>query len=225
MKEKILLALKTKHAGLIQAKGLSDKALSGIAAMLAITVTQEDQIETVISGEGVVEALTGIQSEVDSRVGDALKKAKNETPKPGEETKKPETPPAPADMPDWAKTISEQLQSVTSELANFKNGQAATSRRGMLEAKLDKAPDAFKNAILAGFDVMSFKDDEAFTGYLSAIQPQIDAVKQTSKEENLTEQGKTIFGKKEDGTSNFTDMLSQMPGVVAADKAAATATV
>ena len=62
MKQKILKALKTRYAS----KGLSDKALDGVAAFLEKTVTEEGQIDAAIS-EASVEALINVyQSEADA---------------------------------------------------------------------------------------------------------------------------------------------------------------
>lgn len=46
MKEKILVALKTKY----KTFGFGDKAFDGVADYLSKTVTEESQIETAISG-------------------------------------------------------------------------------------------------------------------------------------------------------------------------------
>ena len=46
MKEKILVALKTKYSNL----GFGAKALDGVASILEKSVTDESQIETAVSG-------------------------------------------------------------------------------------------------------------------------------------------------------------------------------
>ena len=56
MKEKILVALKTKY----KTFGFGDKAFDGVADYLSKTVTEESQIETAISGvEGLLKAFQG----------------------------------------------------------------------------------------------------------------------------------------------------------------------
>lgn len=56
MKEKILVALKTKY----KTFGFGDKAFDGVADYLFKTVTEESQIETAISGvEGLLKAFQG----------------------------------------------------------------------------------------------------------------------------------------------------------------------
>ncbi|WGQ15581.1 hypothetical protein [Sphingobacterium faecium] len=70
MKDKLLSALKTKYKNL----GFGDKTFSGVADFLATTVTEEDQVETAISGvEGLLKAFQG---DVDTRVNSAVAKAK-----------------------------------------------------------------------------------------------------------------------------------------------------
>ncbi|WP_302585850.1 hypothetical protein [uncultured Alistipes sp.] len=59
MKEKILAALKTKYANL----GFGLKALDGMAAVLAKTVTDESQLETAVNG--VEEILKVFQADAD----------------------------------------------------------------------------------------------------------------------------------------------------------------
>lgn len=49
MKEKILVALKTKYSNL----GFGAKALDGVASILEKSVTDESQIETAVSGSNL----------------------------------------------------------------------------------------------------------------------------------------------------------------------------
>lgn len=62
MKTKILQALKTKYSS----KGLSEKALDGVASILEKTVTDESQIEAAISEAPIVNLINVYQSEADS---------------------------------------------------------------------------------------------------------------------------------------------------------------
>lgn len=56
MKEKILVALKTKY----KTFGFSGKAFDGVADYLSKTVTEESQIETAIGGvEGLLKSFQG----------------------------------------------------------------------------------------------------------------------------------------------------------------------
>ena len=62
MKERISAALKTKYSNL----GLSKEAFDGVAALLAKTVTKEEEIEGSIAEASVETLLKTIQSSVDS---------------------------------------------------------------------------------------------------------------------------------------------------------------
>lgn len=62
MKTKILAALKTKYSNL----GLSKEAFDGVAALLAKTVTKEEEIEGAVAEASVETLLKAIQSSVDS---------------------------------------------------------------------------------------------------------------------------------------------------------------
>lgn len=124
MKEKILAALKTKYTNL----GFGEKAFTGVAEYLAATVTDENQIETVIAG--VEPLLKSFQGDIDKRVNDAVAKTKAEL------EKKPDTAAEAAakaaaeaaakaaDIPQWAKDMQAKL-----EAYEKKESQAAISQR------------------------------------------------------------------------------------------------
>ncbi|WP_349932094.1 hypothetical protein [Bacteroides faecis] len=92
MKEKILVALKTKY----KTFGFGDKAFDGVADYLSKTVTEESQIETATSGvEGLLKAFqgdidtvrnekTGLQKQLDELRKKIENPAPNPNPSPGE---------------------------------------------------------------------------------------------------------------------------------------------
>src|SRR5690606_33585676 len=108
---------------------------------------EESEIETVVSSDGVVEALKGVQGEVDGRVTAAVKKATEKTPDGGDgDNPKPkkEDPNDKDDekVPSWAKGLVEKLDKVTGELDDMKKkevGQTLTQRitSKLKEAKVD----------------------------------------------------------------------------------------
>lgn len=73
MKNKILAALKTKYSNL----GLGEKAFDGVAALLAKTVTNEEEIESTVAGGEVEILLKSIQSSVDAERTKASKAVKD----------------------------------------------------------------------------------------------------------------------------------------------------
>jgi len=129
-----MTALKTKFKNL----GFDDKAFDGVAEYLAITVTEDTQIDNGIAG--VEPMLKAIQSTIDKRVTDAVAKAKAEAAKLPE----PPSPPAPPptkpgdDMPVWAKGIMERLDS-------FEKRNKQESLSSKVKAKLaeKKVPESF----------------------------------------------------------------------------------
>lgn len=96
MKEKILVALKTKD----KTFGFGDKAFNGVADYLSKTVTEEGQIETTISGvEGVLKAFQGDIDTVRNEKSGLQKqldelKTKIENPNPKPEDKKDDMEPS-----------------------------------------------------------------------------------------------------------------------------------
>lgn len=130
MKDKILVALKTKY----KTFGFSDKAFDGVADYLSKTVTEENQIETAIGGvEGL---LKSFQGEVDfvrneksglQRQLDELK-AKN-----GKTEEKTE------EKPDMAKIIAEAVSAavkpLSDKLTQFETEKAQATRQEQVLAK------------------------------------------------------------------------------------------
>lgn len=145
MKEKILVALKTKYKTL----GFSDRAFDGVADYLSKTVTEESQIETAIGGvEGLLRAFQGdvdfVRNEKSGlqRQLDELKK-QIENPKP--EPPKPE--PKPDEKPDIAKLIADGIAAgikpFSDKLAAFEAKEAQAKRMAQISdvAKEYDIPD------------------------------------------------------------------------------------
>ena len=149
MKEKLLSALKTKYSNL----GFSDKAFSGVAEYLASTVTEEDQIDNGILG--VEPLLKAFQGDADSRVNNAVAKAKAENkggnpaqPEKKEETKGDETP-------VWAKSLLEKVERLETQKQQETLAQKwnkAVSEKGIKNEKLSekwmpKSEDEFESSL------------------------------------------------------------------------------
>lgn len=133
MEEQILQALKTKYKNL----GFGEKALSGVAAYLAQTVTEENGIEPAVTGAELL--LKAFQSDIDARVTSAVSKAKSE--------QKPEQAPPPEkkseakkddEVPTWAKGILDRLDA-------FEKKEAKSTLISQAKAKLaeKKIPESF----------------------------------------------------------------------------------
>lgn len=130
MKEKILVALKTKY----KTFGFGDKAFDGVADYLSKTVTEESHIETAIGGvEGLLKAFqgdidtvrnekSGLQKELDEL------KAKTGNPNP-----------APEEKPDIAtiiaNAISAAVKPISDKLTQIETEKIQASQQEQILAK------------------------------------------------------------------------------------------
>lgn len=214
MKDKILAALKNKFKNM----GFSDKAFEGVADHLATTVTEEDKIETAVSGvEGLLKAFQG---DVDKRVSDAVKKAKEEAAKKkqagGDNQSNPNTPQPPAggesddDAPAWAKAIIQSNENLQKELAAIKGEKVAQTRQQTLQSVFDSddlkgAPDFFKKQVLKNFNRMSFDSEDVFNEYLEEVKADAKTAIQEAADKGLGAQQRPYLGKTDaDGVSAST---------------------
>jgi hypothetical protein len=218
MKSKILAALKTKYKTL----GFSDKALDGVADMLAKTVTEETAIDAAI--EGVEPFLKALQGDADKRVTEAVEKAKKEAGKKPDTGKKPDegegsgggkkpdgTDPKPDDdkeVPAWAKSLIDSNKALTEKLSTLEADKATASRKKTLEDLLGKdehkaIPEQTKARILKDFGRMSFAKEEDFTAYLEETTQDIAAISQELADKGLGQIPAPTIGtkKNKDGVS------------------------
>ena len=75
-----------------------------------------------------------------------------------------------ADMPAWAKALIESNKLLAQNLEAIKGEKVTNTRKEQLAAKLENAPDAFKNKILKDFGRMKFETDDEFNDYLSETE-------------------------------------------------------
>lgn len=214
MKEKILASLKTKHADLIKSLGLGEKALLGIAAMLAITVTEESQIETVVSSDGVEEALKGVQGEVDGRVNDAVKKAKAKEKPEGGDGKETTTKKTGANddgdddekVPSWAKGLVEKLDNATKELEAFKAEKTAkTLSQRIIDKLTEKKVD--DDYITDQLDGRTFDSEEDADAFVEKVEGSWGKLKQKFANEKLGAGSENPFIANQEGESAFISNL------------------
>nr|DAT59420.1 MAG TPA: hypothetical protein [Caudoviricetes sp.] len=132
MKEKILVALKTKY----KTFGFGDKAFDGVADYLSKTVTEESQLETAISGvEGLLKAFQGDIDTVRNEKSGLQKqldelKAKTGNPNP---TQKPED--KKDDVPAWAKALIDSNKDLSDKLARLETEKSQATRQEQILAK------------------------------------------------------------------------------------------
>jgi hypothetical protein len=140
MKEKILQFLKTKLTG------VQESYLLGVAESFSKTITEESQIETVLSG-GVIDAIkfaaNQIQTEGDRRANDAVKTAvenfrkKHNLDENGKPITTPNPPPGGGDeVPAWAKQLQETVTTLAGTVQTVTNENAKAAKRNEAKVKL-----------------------------------------------------------------------------------------
>lgn len=212
MKEKILLALKTKYAAL----GLSEAVLDGIAESLSKTVTDEAGVETAVNGvEPILKSFqssfdqlrnekSGLQKELDTLRG---------TPKP-EPKPKPNTDPNPKPVESEgvltkesiANLIAEQLKPITDRFAKQDQSAKETERRGQIIAKAKeyKIPEAVAKYMNVpdGSDLDTFmkqaKQDFSNNGFSEVKPPE-------SAESQIKSDNESIAKMIDDGTKSIVE--------------------
>lgn len=133
MKEKILVALKTKY----KTFGFSEKAFDGVADYLSKTVTEESQIETAIDGveglfkgfQGDVDFVRNEKSGLQKQLGELKKKIENPNPKPKQEEEKKD------DVPSWAQALIDSNKTLSEKLAGYEQERVQAQRNAQVSAK------------------------------------------------------------------------------------------
>lgn len=188
MKEKILVALKTKYKNL----GFGDKAFEGVADYLTTTITEETNIETGVSGVEIL--LKSFQGDIDKRVNEAVAKVKQQTTQVqgGEPAKKDE--PEGDKIPSWAQALIDSTSQLQKEVNNFKAGSVAISRKQQLESALKESHPTFSAKVLKDFTRMQFANEEDFATYLEETKTDMSAFAQGVADKGLESTQKPIMG-------------------------------
>lgn len=134
MKEKILVALKTKY----KTFGFGDKAFDGVADYLSKTVTEESQIETAISGvEGL---LKSFQGDIDTvrTAKSGLQKELDELKKKIENADKDKDKDKDKDVPAWAQALIDSNKSLSEKLTAYEVEKAQAQRNSQISAVAKK---------------------------------------------------------------------------------------
>lgn len=194
MKERILAALKIKFKNL----GFTDKAFEGVADYLAITVTEEAQIETAISGvEGLLKAFQG---DVDKRVNEAVLKAKGEKqPEGGEDPNKVKEP-----QTEFEKAIAAAVGPLIQKIEHLESGKAAEqfSARLVSTLKEKSIPEKYYAEIIAG---RSFKDEAEVEAFATKVESGWKEFEQDLTNQGFSKQEKPLLGlPNQDGVSSAT---------------------
>jgi hypothetical protein len=134
MKEKILVALKTKY----KTFGFGDKAFDGVADYLSKTVTEESQIETAISGvEGLLKSFQGdIDTVRNAKSG--LQKELDELKKKIENADKDKDKDKDKDVPAWAQALIDSNKTLSEKLTAYEAREAQAQRNSQISAVAKK---------------------------------------------------------------------------------------
>lgn len=130
MKEKILVALKTKY----KTFGFGDKAFDGVADYLSKTVTEESHIETAIGGvEGLLKAFQGDIDTVRNEKSGLQKELDELKAKTGNPNPDPEEKPDMATI--IANAISAAVKPISDKLTQIETEKIQASRQEQILAK------------------------------------------------------------------------------------------
>lgn len=203
---------------LLQAKfaGVRKDGLAQLARMIALQVTSQEEAQALIDKldvEKVTETVKDYRKDVDKEVSEAnktyegnLKKkfkfVELDDPTPADDPTKKTTP---DDLQAAIKAaVAEVVKPLNDEIAALRGSKISESRLQTLTEKLGSCKDeTFKAKVLKDFNRMSFTDDNAFNEYLTETETDIAAFNQDLANKGLGEQGKPMFGQKNnDGVSS-----------------------
>lgn len=181
MKQKILEALKTKYAKL----GFGQKAFDGVADYLSKTVTKEEEIETAIAGvEGLLKAFQSDadktrteKSEAERKIAELEAKVKALGGAPDEKDDPGKQKPA-GGGDDLAKAIAAAVAAAVKplqdDIANFKQGRVAETRKQQLSEIIGKLPESLRKGYeRIAVDTMT---DEEFNALKEETAGEVDTI-------------------------------------------------
>ena len=203
---------------LLQAKfaGVRIDGLAQLARMIALQVTSQEEAQALIDKldvEKVTETVKDYRKDVDKEVSEANKTYEGNLKKKFKFVELDDQTPAddptkktnPDDLQAAIKAaVAEVVKPLNDEIAALRGSKISESRLQMLTEKLGSCKDeTFKAKVLKDFNRMSFTDDNAFNEYLTETETDIAAFNQDLANKGLGEQGKPMFGQKNnDGVSS-----------------------
>ena len=196
---------------LLQAKfaGVRKDGLAQLARMIALQVTSQEEAQALIDKldvEKVTETVKDYRKDVDKEVSEANKTYEGNLKKKFKFVELDDQTPAddptkktnPDDLQAAIKAaVAEVVKPLNDEIAALRGSKISESRLQMLTEKLGSCKDeTFKAKVLKDFNRMSFTDDNAFNEYLTETETDIAAFNQDLANKGLGEQGKPMFGQK-----------------------------
>lgn len=164
MKQKLLLMLKTLFAS----KGFSQKALEGLADILAPNLTDESTTEELTAAIEGLKPMTDImQSEINRQVNDAKKPKVDPKPAndPPTEGPKPDNP-APASTDPVVLELLNQVKTLAQGLKDIQVEKVGNTRREQFIASMKGTSKEYQERELKRFDRMKFETDDDFNAFL-----------------------------------------------------------
>ena len=197
----ILAALELKFAGRRR------DGLEQLAQVLAL------QFDTIEKAQAAIDAMS--EQRVDDFIKEYRKKVDAEILKSNQTTEKnlrnkydfvekkdektpppnPNEPPS-EEVPAWAKSLIDEVNSLKSEKAT------ATRRAALEKVFANDTPESYKKAILGGFEARTFKSNEEFNSFLESTRTDAQAFMQELADKGLSAHSKPALGAvNEDGVS------------------------
>lgn len=210
----ILALLRTKYLNL----GLSEEALNelvDIAIERAGDNATGEQIQTAIDG---VEKLAKVIQSVADKARAQAKKDKDKEDKDKKEenpTPTPTSTPTPADVPDYVKTIMEELKGVKESLAKAEQGKTAKSRRDAYVEAMKGIPKEQQEIYLENFDRANFKDDADFDSYLEKSKGTFTKLAEAEVARSAGEFGSRLFSPSGEGDAPSAAVKMHVEGIKA----------
>lgn len=160
MKDKILSALKKGVSDPKTGKtSINDKTLNAYVELISAQITDESQIETAAAPH--IAFLNEVQGNINSVAAEAARKAKEAKPQEPQTPQVPVVEPQTEEMPKWAKTIFDKLESI--EGTKVHESQSAKLIAALKEKKV---PESYYQPALAG---RKFEKDEEVDAMVEAI--------------------------------------------------------
>lgn len=209
--EKLLQALKTKYAHL----GLDEAILKAIATRLANAVKEESEIENAV--KGVEEEVKLLQSVADkgrtslTKAEEARKKLEKELEEErAKSNPKPQNPPTPPkepkpdEMPEWAKSLVEDVKKQNETIAAFQaeKQQQTAKERFLNQLKTQGVSEAFYKHHLG----RTFKDDEEMNAFVSELKADEQAFLQAQTNTQLSSLSGSVLGAGKDNNGVSADV-------------------
>lgn len=170
MKEEIIAALRIKYKTQI-----SEKQIESLADYLAITVTEETQIETAVNGvENLVKASQGEADKVRTEAAKAKKELEDKLKALTGANPEPEPPKTDDSVPSWAKVLIDSNNELKSKLQAIEGEKTVNGRQSQLNKAIESLPEKLRSPY-ARISLDKFSDEE-FTTYLTEITSEVETI-------------------------------------------------